>query len=95
MAEDIDVSSNVDGSYTETYMSLTYPDIQEEHSFTNVLLVDSIVKDYQVFVDSVNSSTFPIVYSSNSSKSELLTLLQTHLCLKKYPANSCNIRYFD
>ena len=78
MAEDIDVSSNVDGSYTETYMSLTYPDIQEGHSFTNVLLVDSIVKDYQVFVDSVNASTFPIVYSSNSSKSELLTLLQTH-----------------
>ena len=57
---------------------LVHPEIQQGHSFTNVLLVDSIVKDYQVFVDSVNSSTFPIVYSSNSSKSELLALLQTH-----------------
>jgi len=57
---------------------LVHPEIQSGHSFTNVLLVDSIVKDYTVFVDSVNSSTFPIVYSSNSSKSELLTLLQTH-----------------
>ncbi len=49
---------------------LVHPEIQQGHSFTNVLLVDSIVKDYQVFVDSVNSSTFPIVYSSNSSKSD-------------------------
>ena len=57
---------------------LVHPEIQSGHSFTNVLLVDSIVKDFTVFVDSVNSSTFPIVYSSNSSKSELLALLQTH-----------------
>ena len=82
MAEDIDVST-VDGPYTETSMYLTYPDIQEGHSFTNVLLVDSSVKDYQVFVDAASPSTFPIVYSSHSSKSELLTLLQTHFAVIK------------
>ena len=34
---------------------LVHPEIQSGHSFTNVLLVDSQVTDYQVFVDSVNS----------------------------------------
>jgi len=55
-----------------------YPEIAEgvQNQFTNVLLIDRQVPDYQVFVDSVNSSTFPIVYSTMSSKTELLTLLQ-------------------
>ena len=57
---------------------LIYPEIIEHHNYTNVLLIDSQVPDYQTFVDSVNSSTFPIVYSTSSSKVELLTLLQTH-----------------
>ena len=57
---------------------LIYPEITEHHNFINVLLIDSQVPDYQTFVDSVNSSTFPIVYSTSSSKVELLTLLQTH-----------------
>jgi len=56
-----------------------YPEIKGEnqHQITNVLLIDSHVKDYQTFVDSVNSNTFPIVYSIHSSKTELLPLLQT------------------
>ena len=55
-----------------------YPEIAEgvQNLFTNVLLIDRQVPDYQQFVDSVNSSTFPIVYSTMSSKTELLTLLQ-------------------
>ena len=57
---------------------LVHPDIQAGHSFTNVLLVDCQVTDYQVFVDAANPSTFPIVYSSHSSKSELTALLQAH-----------------
>ena len=55
-----------------------YPEIVEgvQNQFTNVLLIDRQVPDYQLFVDSVNSSTFPIVYSTSSSKTELLAVLQ-------------------
>ena len=42
--------------------------IGDQHQFTNILLIDSQVKNYQTFVNSVNSSTFPIVYSILSSK---------------------------
>ena len=57
---------------------LQYCEIVEgiENQFTNVLLIDSCVPDYQTFVTSVNSSTFPIVYSTMSTKTELLELLQ-------------------
>jgi hypothetical protein len=55
-----------------------YPEITKENQFTNVLLIDNSVNDYQTFVESVNSSTFPIVYSIISNKTELLTLLQAN-----------------
>ncbi|NDA63805.1 MAG: DUF4347 domain-containing protein, partial [Chitinophagia bacterium] len=57
---------------------LSYPDIsgKSQNSYTNVLLIDKAVPDYQDFVSSVNSSTFPIVYSVCSQKSDLLALLQ-------------------
>jgi hypothetical protein len=44
----------------------------------NVLLIDSAVKDSQLFASSVNESTFPITYSTRSSKTELLVLLQSN-----------------
>jgi len=68
----VETSNNIDT------ITLSYPDIQSGHSFTNVLLIDSQVTNYQVFVDSVNSSTFPIVYSSVTTKGELTTLLQSY-----------------
>jgi hypothetical protein len=52
-----------------------------ENQFTNILLIDREVNNYQQFTDSVNSSTFPIVYSKTSSKTELLTLLQTNFTI--------------
>ena len=57
---------------------LVYPEISEEHNYLNVLLIDDTVPSYQMFVESVNSHTFPIVYSNNSSKTELLELLQSN-----------------
>jgi BspA type Leucine rich repeat region (6 copies)/Domain of unknown function (DUF4347) len=58
---------------------LVYPEITSDAAalITNILLIDSSVIDYQIFVDSVNSSTFPIVYSYNSSKTDLDNLLNT------------------
>jgi hypothetical protein len=56
---------------------LVYPLTEEgETCFTNVLLINREVESYQTFVDSANSSTFPIVYSVGSSKIELLELLK-------------------
>jgi hypothetical protein len=57
---------------------LIYPTISGQGTYTNVLLIDNQVTDYQQMVDSVNASTFPIVYSVYSQKTELLELLQTH-----------------
>jgi sugar lactone lactonase YvrE len=58
---------------------LIHPEIiGGQNQFTNVLLIDSETQNYQTFVDSVNSSTFPILYSTMSSKTELLSLLQAN-----------------
>ena len=55
--------------------SLVYPQNASGHK--NVLLIDSNVKDSHVFSSSANDSTFPIIYSSTSTKTELLSLLKT------------------
>jgi len=57
---------------------LVYPDISGLDQYTNVLLIDSQVPDYQTLVTSVNASTLPIVYSIYSQKSDLLALLQAN-----------------
>ena len=46
--------------------------------FTNVLLIDSNVRDYQVFVNSVNPNTFHILFNVNTSITELLAVFNTH-----------------
>ena len=42
----------------------------------NILLIYNGVKDAQTFADSANDSTFPIIYSSTSKKTELLAVLR-------------------
>ena len=44
---------------------------------TNLLLIDNAIPNYQLFVDSVNSTTYPIVYSRQTTKSEIVTLIQS------------------
>ena len=56
--------------------TLIYP--ANKPGCTNVLLVDSAVRDAQIFIDSANAATFPILYSSSSTKDELLGVLQTN-----------------
>ncbi len=41
----------------------------------NLLLVDSTVKDYEVFVNSVNATTTPVVYFPHTTRQELLAAL--------------------
>ena len=43
---------------------------------SNVLLIDSNMSESQLFYDSANEHTFPIIYSYSSNKSELLQLLK-------------------
>ena len=57
--------------------SLVYPTVVEGQQYTNVLLIDRSVQEYQQFIDSANVDTFPIVYSVMSSKTDLLALLKT------------------
>ena len=47
----------------------------ENHTYTNILFVNYLVKDYQILIDSVNTSTFPIVYTNVSTKISILELL--------------------
>jgi len=61
-------------------LPLIYPEIQADlkNKHSNVLLIDrDSIKDSHIFVDSVNSDTFPIVYSCHSSSEKLLFLLRT------------------
>ena len=55
---------------------LIYPTINP--ACKNILLIDQSIKNSQIFSDSVNADTFPITYSTTSTKSELLTLLKTN-----------------
>jgi hypothetical protein len=42
----------------------------------NVLLIDDSVRDYQVFVDSVNESTIPFVYGPMTTRKVFTQFLQ-------------------
>jgi len=46
------------------------------NKFTNILFIDKSVEEYQLFVDSANDTTFPIVYDKQNSKNEILDLIQ-------------------
>jgi hypothetical protein len=42
----------------------------------NLLLIDSIVSESQLFFDSSNTNTFPIIYSNNSNRDDFIKLLE-------------------
>jgi alpha-tubulin suppressor-like RCC1 family protein len=53
---------------------LIYPNLSS--GCTNVLLIDNSVMDSQIFYNSVNENTFPIIYSKTSLKTKLLEVLK-------------------
>ena len=61
---------------TQNPQPLIYPKFSP--NYVNVLFIDSQVINYQQVVDSTNDSTFPVVYSMYSQKTDVLELLQTH-----------------
>ena len=62
-------------------MPLVCPDISGMNQYTNILLIENSVPDYQKVVDSVNDATLPIVYSIYSTKDELLALLRANFTI--------------
>ena len=56
---------------------LEYPDISgvDLSGYTNMLLINRAVADYQDFVTYANSETFPVVFSMYSTREELLALV--------------------
>ncbi len=62
---------------------LVYNDTIDTSNMANVLLIDSIVYDKQVFYDSANANNFPIIYDSTSKTDDLLALFR-----QKFPASS-------
>ena len=53
------------------YVPLIYNDNVDVSNFKNILLIDSSVSEKQIFYDSVNSDTYPIIYSYDSKLSDL------------------------
>jgi hypothetical protein len=61
---------------TEQFTPLVFNDTINTYNMTNVLLIDSTIADKQVFYDSANTKTFPIIYDSASKTADLIALLR-------------------
>ena len=67
-------------------------------SVSNVLLIDTSISDYNVFVTSVNASTIPILYSSATTREELLASLSAYTSIDRIGiafANSANVLFLE
>ncbi len=48
-------------------------------AFRNILFINDSVIDYQIFVDSANENTLPIIYSHTDTRIELLQILEKYV----------------
>lgn len=55
---------------------LVYNNALATNTIENILLISSCVTESQLFYNSANNNTFPIIYSPNSEKNELIELLR-------------------
>ena len=55
---------------------LIFNDSINTSNVKNLLLIDSIVSESQLFFDSSNTNTFPIIYSNNSNRDDFIKLLE-------------------
>ena len=60
----------------EQKQKLVYNDSLDTSSIQNILLISSKVVESQLFFDSANSNTFPVIYSQNSGKIDLIELFR-------------------
>ena len=78
MSEILELQSLDDTSANllDTSKKLIYSNTIDTTNIQNILLISSKIHDSKLFYDSVNDNTFPIIYSFNSDKTELLDLLR-------------------
>jgi hypothetical protein len=69
--------------HTDQFTPFVFNDTIDTTNMANVLLIDSNVDDNQIFYDSANANTFPIIYDSTSKTDDLLALFR-----QKFPAYS-------
>ena len=75
-----DIENTLPPDNIQMVTPLIHPELagKEKDTFSNILLIHDQITDYNTFISSANATTFPIVYSINSSKADLLKLLQEH-----------------
>jgi alpha-tubulin suppressor-like RCC1 family protein len=67
-------------------------------SVSNVLFIDSSITDYNIFVSSVNASTVPLVYSSSTTRAEILATLSEYTSIDRIGiafSNSTNVLFLE
>ena len=59
------------------YKPLEYP--INDLCYQNVMLIDSNVRDYRLFYNAANDSTFPIIFNYTNTSADILDILQSKL----------------
>ena len=77
MDSSADNSLNLEKMLERPKDSLVYDNDTDTSNIKNIMLIDAAVSTKQIFVDSANTNTFPIIYSYSSDPNELLELLQS------------------
>ena len=72
-----DNSSHLEKNRERPKGQLVYEKNADTSNIQNIMLIDAAVSTKQIFVDSANTNTFPIIYSYSSDPNELLELLQS------------------
>ena len=60
----------------QTHKPLVFNSNADTNTISNIILIDSNLIESQIFYDSANKRTFPIIYSYESDRDELFGLLQ-------------------
>jgi hypothetical protein len=68
--------SIIDDSTPQIDTPLIFNNNVDTLNIKNLLLIDSIVSESQLFYDSSNSNTFPVIYSNNSNRADFIQLLE-------------------
>ena len=60
------------------FTKLAIKNLNDYTLIDQILLIDSDVQNYEIFFDSVNSNTLPIIYSNKSDRNELISFIESN-----------------
>ena len=75
MDDNIDNIDNINNIEENIEDPLIFNDSTDLSKIKNLLLIDSIITESQLFFDSANETTFPIIYSYNSQRDDFIKLV--------------------